>query len=102
MEDAKVSPAVIYRAILLAFGLVVAGLVFQQLVTLVLAVLIVVILALPLGAFATFLERFRIPRALGVLSGLVIGVGAVTLLVIAIVPVFDHEINKFVNSLPST
>ena len=101
MEDAKLSPAVVYRAILLAFGLLVAGLVFQQLVTLVLAVLIVVILALPLAAFATLLERLRVPRALGVLIGLLIGIGAIALLVTAIVPVFDHEINKFVNSLPS-
>jgi predicted PurR-regulated permease PerM len=100
MAESKLSPAAIYRAVLLAFGLVVAGLVFQQLATLVLAVLIVVIVALPLAALATMLERFHIPRAVGVLIGLVIGLGAVALLVTAIIPVFTHEINKFVNSLP--
>jgi predicted PurR-regulated permease PerM len=98
--DSKLTPAAIYRAVLLAFGLVVAGLVFQQLVTLVLAMLIVVIIALPLGAFATALGRFGIPRAVGVLIGLLIGLGLLALLITAIIPVFDKEINKFVHSLP--
>jgi predicted PurR-regulated permease PerM len=79
---------------------VVAGLVFQQLVTLVLAVLIVVIIALPLGAFATALGRLGIPRAVGVVIGLLIGFGLLALLITAIIPVFSHEINRFVNSLP--
>jgi predicted PurR-regulated permease PerM len=100
VADSKLTPAAIYRAVLLAFGLVVAGLVFQQLVTLVLAMLIVVIIALPLGAFATALGRFGIPRALGVLIGLLIGIGLLALLITAIIPVFSSEINKFVNSLP--
>jgi predicted PurR-regulated permease PerM len=100
VADSKLTPAAIYRAVLLAFGLVVAGLVFQQLVTLVLAVLIVVIIALPLGALATALGRFGIPRAVGVLIGLLIGIGLLALLITAIIPVFSQEINKFVNSLP--
>ena len=102
MAESKLSAAAIYRAVLLAFGLVVAGLVFEQLVTLVLAALIVVIIALPLDAFATKLQRFRIPRAAGVVLGLLLGLGALALLVWAIIPVFTHEINNFVNSLPST
>lgn len=100
MADSKLTPVAIYRAVLLAFGLVIAGLVFRQLVTLILAMLIVVIIALALGAFATRLERFRIPRAIGVLIGLLIGIGLLALLVYLIIPVFTKEINRFVNSLP--
>lgn len=101
MAEPKVSPSAIYKAVLLAFGLVVAGLVFKQLVTLILAMMIVVIVAIPLAAFATLLERFRVPRSVGVLLGLLIALGLVTLLIVLIIPVFTHEINKFVNSLPS-
>jgi predicted PurR-regulated permease PerM len=101
MSDPRITPAHLYRAVLLAFGLVVAGLVFQQLLTLVLAVLIVVIIALPLGAFADFLMRFHVPRALGTVLGLLLGLAAIAGLIAAIVPVFTHEINQFVNSLPS-
>ncbi|MBV9797401.1 MAG: AI-2E family transporter [Solirubrobacterales bacterium] len=100
MAEPKVTPTAIYRAVLLAFGLVVAGLIFEQLATLVLAVLIVVIIALPLAAFATLLERFHVPRPVGVLLGLAIAIGALALLVFAIIPVFTHEINRFANSLP--
>jgi predicted PurR-regulated permease PerM len=101
VADSKLTPVAVYRAVLLAFGLVVAGLVFRQLVTLVLAVLIVVIVALPLAEFASRLQRVGIPRAIGVLIGVLIGIGLVVLLIIAIIPVFTHEINKFVASLPS-
>jgi len=102
MAEPKLTPAAVYKTVLLAFGLIVAGLVFQQLVTLILAVLIVVIVALPLSAFATTLERFGVPRPIGVLLGLAIGIGLLALLIWAIIPVFTHEINNFVNSLPST
>ncbi len=101
MAEPKLNSGAVYKAVLLAFGLVVAGLVFQQLITLILAVLIVIIIALPLAAFATMLERFRVPRPFGVLLGLAIGIGLVALLVWAIIPVFTHEINSFVNSLPT-
>lgn len=101
MSDSRITPAHLYRAVLLAFGLVVAGLVFQQLLTLVLGVLIVVILALPLGAFADLLTRVHVPRALGAVLGLLLGLAAIGGLVAAIVPVFSHEINQFVHSLPS-
>src|SRR5205085_5270331 len=70
MAEPKLTPAAVYKTVLLAFGLIVAGLVFQQLATLILAMLIVVIVALPLSAFATTLERFGVPRPIGVLLGL--------------------------------
>ena len=91
----------IYRAVLLAFGLVVAGLVFKQLVTLALAVLIVVIMSLPLAAFADALTRLRVPRVGGVLIGVAIGIGLLAIVVNAVIPAFSHEINQFVQSLPA-
>lgn len=101
MSNSTVTPAALYRAVLLAFGLVVAGLIFEQLITLVLAVLIVVIIATPLSAFASLLQRARVPRAIGAVLGLLLGLGALGGLIALIVPVFNHEINAFSNSLPS-
>lgn len=101
MPSSNITPSTLYRAVLLAFGLVVAGLIFEQIITLVLAVLIVVVIALPLSAFATALERVRVPRAVGAVLGLLLGLGALAGLIALIVPVFDHEINAFTNSLPA-
>ncbi len=101
MSNSQVTPATLYRAVLLAFGLVVAGLIFEQLITLVLAVLIVVVIALPLSAFASTLQRLGIPRAIGAVLGLLLGLGALGGLVALIVPIFNHEIHQFAQSLPS-
>jgi predicted PurR-regulated permease PerM len=76
MSEARHSAAVAYRAILLAAGLLVLGLLFRQLVTLVVAVLITVLIAIPLSAFTTRLERQRVPRPLGALLGLVGALGS--------------------------
>ncbi len=101
MVNSRVTPGALYRAVLLAFGLVVAGLIFQQLVTLVLAVLIVVIIALPLSALATRLARYGIPRTLGATIGLLLGLGAAAGVVALVVPVFSSEVNHFTASLPN-
>lgn len=98
--DSGLTPAAVYRAVLLAFGLVVAGLIFRALVTLLLALLIVVVLAIPLAALAGRLERLRVPRALGAALGLVLGLALLVGVVAAIVPAVTHEINQFVASLP--
>jgi predicted PurR-regulated permease PerM len=86
---------------LLAFGLVVAGLIFHTLLTLILAVLIMVIIALPLGAFADLLQRRHVPRAIGAVLGLLIGLGVIAGLVALVIPVFSHEISNFIAALPS-
>ena len=101
MTESKINPAVIYRAVLLAFGLVVAGLIFQQLVSLVLAVLIVVVIALPLAAFADALSRRGVPRAIGAVLGMLLLLLAFGGLIAGVVPVFTREINQFVASVPS-
>jgi predicted PurR-regulated permease PerM len=101
MPNSTVTPVTLYRAVLLAFGLVVAGLIFQQIITLVLAVLIVVIIAMPLSAFASLLQRVRVPRAIGAVLGLLLGLGALGGLITLIVPVVNQEITTFTHALPS-
>lgn len=98
--DSGLTPAAVYRAVLLAFGLVVAGLIFRALATLLLALLIVVVLAIPLAATATRLQRLRVPRALGAALALVLGLALLGGLIAAIVPAFSNEINQLVKSLP--
>jgi predicted PurR-regulated permease PerM len=101
MADSKITPGVIYKAVLLAFGLVIAGMIFRALTSLVLGVLIVVIIATPLSAFADLLQRWRVPRAIGAVLGLLLGVVAIAGLVALIVPVFTKEVDHFAASLPS-
>ena len=60
---------VLYKTVLLAFGLVIAAMIFHALTSLVLGVLIVVIIATPLSAFADMLQRRHVPRALGARLG---------------------------------
>ncbi len=101
MTDSRITPGVIYKAILLAFGLVVAAMIFQALSTLVLGVLIVVIIATPLAAFADLLARWHCPRAVAATLGLLIGLCAIAGLVSLIVPVFTSEVDHFAKELPS-
>jgi predicted PurR-regulated permease PerM len=101
MNQSRITPRTVYRAVLLAFALVVAGLVFKQLRTLIMAGLIIVIIALPISAFATQLKRVGVPRGIGATLGLLIGLGALAGFIALIVPAFSHEINQFVNRLPT-
>jgi predicted PurR-regulated permease PerM len=91
---------VAYRAVLLAGVLLVLGLLFQQLATLLLAVLTTVILAIPLSAGATKLERRGIPRPIGALATLLLGVAVLAGVLAMIIPTFVHETNDFVNQVP--
>ncbi|MEX2196223.1 MAG: AI-2E family transporter [Thermoleophilaceae bacterium] len=92
---------VAYRAILLAAGLVVLGLLFQQLVTLMLAVLMTVIVAIPLSAGADRLERRGVPRPLGVLAGLLTGLAALALILALVIPPFVDEAEAFIDDVPA-
>ena len=58
------------RAVLLAFALIVAGLVFRQLITLLIAILITVLIAIALDSAAARLEERGIPRPVGALLAL--------------------------------
>lgn len=93
--------AVAYRAVLLAGGLLVLGLLFEQLVTLLLAVLITVIVAIALSTFADRLERrLKIPRPIGALIGIVIGLSVVAGIFALIIPPFVDQTNQFVDDVP--
>ena len=94
------SPQVVYRAVLLAAGLLLVGLLFRQLVTLLLAILITIIVAIPLAAAATRLERYRIPRSLGTLIGLLGGLGALALLIFLLIPPFVEQTDRFAEDVP--
>src|SRR5437762_2854579 len=90
-----------YGAVLLDAALLVAGLLFQQLVTLLLAILITIIIAIPLSAAATWLERFRVPRWLGVLVTLLGALLVVAGILALVIPPFVSEIKSFVDQVPS-
>ena len=98
--DRTASPHVVYRAVLLAAGLLLVGLLFRQLVTLLLAILITVIVAIPLAAVATRLERYRVPRPLGTLVALLGGLGAIALVVYLLIPPFVDQTEEFVDDVP--
>jgi predicted PurR-regulated permease PerM len=100
VSDSRITPAALYRAVLLAFGLAAAGLIFKQIITLVLGVLIVVVFALPLSAFTSALQRIGIPRGIGAVLGLLLGLGLLGGLIALIVPIFTHEIDQFTRALP--
>jgi predicted PurR-regulated permease PerM len=91
---------VAYRAVLLAAGLLLFGLLFRQLVTLLLAILITVIFAIPLSAGATRLERYRIPRPAGALLSLLGGLAVLALLIGLLIPPFIDQTNEFVDAVP--
>lgn len=92
----------LYRAVLLGAGLLLLGLLFRELVTLIVAILITVILSIPLAATAGRLERFGVPRFLGALCGLLIGIGALALILALVIPPFVEQTDDFVNAVPST
>lgn len=92
---------VAYRAVLLAAGLLVLGLLFRQLVTLLLAVLITVIIAIPLAEIGTRLERRGIPRPLGVLAGLLGGLLVIAGVLALVIPPFIDQTNEFAEDVPA-
>jgi predicted PurR-regulated permease PerM len=91
---------VAFRTVLLVAALVLFGLAFQQLITLFIAVLATVLLAILLDAAASRLERMGIPRQLGALMALLAGVAVFAAILMAIIPPFVDETNKFVNNVP--
>jgi predicted PurR-regulated permease PerM len=100
MGEARHNAAVAYRAVLLAAGLLVLGLLFRQLVTLMVAVLMTVLIAIPLSAFTTMLQRRGVPRVLGALVGLVGFVLGVAGLLALLIPPFVDQVEQFVDQVP--
>src|SRR5215204_4303446 len=94
------APQVVYRAVLLAAGLLLFGLLFRQLVTLLLAILITIIFAIPLSAASTRLERRGLPRPVGALLALLGGIAVVALLIALLIPPFISQTDEFVDAVP--
>jgi predicted PurR-regulated permease PerM len=90
-----------YRAVLLAFGLFVAYLLFRALATFVIAILITILISIPLSAGATaFQRRLGFPRALGAFVTLLLELGAIAGLLYLVIPSFVDEGKKFIDQLP--
>jgi predicted PurR-regulated permease PerM len=91
---------VAFRTVLLVAALVLFGLAFQQLITLFIAVLATVLVAILLDSAATRLERHRIPRPAGALLALLAGLAVFAAILVAVIPPFVDETDKFVNNVP--
>jgi predicted PurR-regulated permease PerM len=91
---------VAYRAVLLAALLVVLGFLFREVLTLLLAILLTVILALPLVSWTDMLERRRIPRPLGAISGMLLFLAALAGAFALILPSVISEGSNLVDELP--
>jgi len=89
------------KAVLLAAALLTLGLLFQELVTLLVAILTTILLAIPLAAAADRLERHRVPRAMGALLGLLVGVGALVMLLALVIPSFIDQAEQFADEIPA-
>jgi predicted PurR-regulated permease PerM len=94
------SSHVAYRAVLLAAGLLLFGLLFRQLVTLLLAILVTVIFAIPLAAAAERLERRRVPRAIGALVALLSGITVLAVVIYLLIPPFVEQFEEFADDVP--
>ena len=93
---------VAYRAVLLAAGLLVFGLLFQQLVTLLVAILVTVIISLPITVVADRLEARGVPRFIGAFTGLFLGVAALAAVLALVIPPFMDQAEEFVETVPAT
>ena len=98
--DRTGTPQVVYRAVLLAAGLLLFGLLFRQLVTLLLAILITIVVAIPLAAVACRLERYKVPRPIGTLIALLGGIGTIALIVYLLIPPFVDQTERFADDVP--
>ena len=90
----------LYRAVLLAAGLLVLGLLFRELVTLLVGVLVTVLFSIPVAAAATRLERHRVPRPIGALLAILGILGALAGLIALILPTFIDQADEFINAVP--
>jgi predicted PurR-regulated permease PerM len=101
-DGERITPAALYRAVLLAFALLVVVLVFPVIASLLLLVLLIVIVAVPMSAATGWLELRRVPRAVGAPLVLLTVVAVVGGIVAVLVPVFVSEGNRLVDALPAT
>jgi predicted PurR-regulated permease PerM len=91
---------ILYRAVLLAAGLLVLGLLFRELVTLMVGVLVTILFAIPVAAIATRLEAHRVPRPVGALLAILLIIGTFAGIVAAVVPTFIEQMDQFIDDVP--
>lgn len=90
------------RAVLLAAALALAYLASHELVTLVVILVITVIIAIPLSATADAFERHGLPRVVGALAALLVGLGAFAGLLALIIPTFVTQGQRAIDAIPAT
>jgi len=100
LMSGEVDARALYRAVLLAAGLLVVGLLFPRLVTLLIAIFATVLFAIPLAMAADRLERYGVPRVLGALAALLAGFAVLALLLFLLIPPFVDQTNEFVETVP--
>ncbi|HEX4011905.1 MAG TPA: AI-2E family transporter [Solirubrobacteraceae bacterium] len=90
----------IYGAILLGAVLIVAGLVAEQLVSLILVTMLTIIVSLPLSVSAERLAPLGVPRPLGALIGLVVGVAVVAGGLALLLPPLIDQAHRLITDAP--
>ncbi len=90
------------RAVLLAAALFVAYLTSRELATLLITLVITLIITLPLARAADAAERHHLPRALGAVLALLLGLSVVGGIIALVVPAFVEQGERFVDQIPST
>ncbi len=87
---------------LLAAALGVAYLAFHELVTLMVTLVMTLIIAIPLAVVADVFERRRLPRALGALLALLLGLAAFAGVLAVVIPAFVEQGQRFIDAIPAT
>jgi predicted PurR-regulated permease PerM len=90
----------IYGAILLGAVLIAAGLVAQQLASLILATMLTIIISLPMSVSAERLAPLGVPRALGALIGLLVGIGIVAGALALLLPPLIDQARTLITDAP--
>lgn len=103
MHDSRepLTPAALYRAVLLAFALVLVILIFPVMASLVLVLILVVVVAVPLSAATDRFERARVPRAVAAPLLMLAAIAVIGGLIALVVPIFIDEGRTLVHSLPT-
>jgi predicted PurR-regulated permease PerM len=97
----QLTPSVLYRAVLLAFALVVVILVFPEFAGLILLAMLVAVVAVPMSSATDRLERLGLPRGVGAPLVLLAVIGVIVGIVALIVPAIVSQSDRFVSRLPS-
>ena len=90
----------VYKAVLLAAGLLVLGLLFRELVTLLVGVLVTILFAIPVAALADRLERHRVPRPIGAFLAIAAILGVLAGAIALILPTFTEQMDEFIDAVP--